>query len=221
MILYFVVEGRHYEKKIYKKWIPYLKSQLNYVDTVADLKANSFYIVSGNGYPQYKLRIRDACADINNLGNIDCLFICVDTEESKYEARLNEINEYIRNECPPINCEIIVIIQNKCIECWLMGNKDIDISNTSNHELVRYRNNYNVNVLDPEKLTSINNRTIGEYAKRYLILMLRENGLRYTRNSVRDVATHDYFIKLLERFEDDEHIKTFQYFVNEFLRISS
>lgn len=187
---------------------------MNYVPSISDLTENSFTIISGHGYPQYYNIIKNAYLDIDRLGNIDYLLICIDAEILSYEEKLNEVNNFIQNECHNVNCETIVVIQNNCIESWLMGNKRISISNARNPELIRYRNHYNVNNLDPEGLVLIDERTIGRFTYRYLKLMLQENGLRYSKKNVTCVNTKEYFESLVERYNDDNHIRSFGIFFN-------
>jgi len=96
-----------------------------------------------------------------------------------------------------------------------MGNKRLNISRTANQELKQYRDFYNVNLLDPEGLTSPDDRTIGQFTKRYLKLMLQEKGLSYSRNSVGGVSTEGYFNQLVRRFEKYNHIYSFGIFLHE------
>jgi hypothetical protein len=86
--------------------------------------------------------------------------------------------------------------------------------------LLRYRDFYNVNIKDPEGLSSIDGRTIGQFSVDYLKLMLREKGLAYSKNNVSAVNKRVYFNQLVRRFRDDNHIKSFGIFFQELSNIS-
>ncbi len=67
MNILFVVEGKRTEKRIYKKWIKYVQSSLEFVPKITDLTENNFTIISGGGYPGYKKVIRNSFRDVNRL----------------------------------------------------------------------------------------------------------------------------------------------------------
>jgi uncharacterized protein YaiI (UPF0178 family) len=221
MNILFVVEGKRTEKRIYKKWIKYVHSSLEFVPTITDLNGNNFTIVSGGGTPKIFEIIKDSIRDINRLNNIDYLFICIDSEELSFSKKFSEMEEFIEKECPPVNSDLVLIIQNHCIETWLMGNKKINLSSAQNQELCKYRDFYNVNTLDPEDLVSIDDRTIAQFTLDYLVLMLREKGLSYSKSNVSAVSNKSYFNQLVKRFEDHDHIKSFGYLLQELKKIST
>lgn len=210
MNILFLVEGKKSEKKIYQRWLPLMLNQPTYVGSIQEIDNDNFTIISGNGYPGYFKIIYNAFNDIDTFNYIiDQIFICVDSEEKDYNEKYNEIRNYVENECPHIYSNVNIIIQHHCIETWLMGNKDIDISHTTNLELINYRNHYNVNQLDPELLYTPHGELIARYSLKYLKLMLSEFDIVYTKNKVNGVTTRDYFDKLVERFNIDGHIPSF------------
>lgn len=219
MNILFIVEGKRTEKMLYKKWIPYLYNSLDYVSSISELHENNFTIISGGGNPQYFERIKEIFRDIIELNNVNYVFICVDSEELSFSEKLQEMKDFIANDCPLIDCEIKIIVQNHCIETWLMGNKKINISTTSNKELQKYRDFHNVNILDPEYLVSIDDRTIAQFTFNYFKLIIRDKGLSYSKNNVKYVGNQSYFNQLKKRFENDNHISSFGYFLNEISRI--
>ena len=128
MNILFIVEGKRTEKKLYKIWIPYLCSSLNYVELIQEISIDSFTIISGEGYPGYFNIIKNAFQDIVDYNyNINYLFICVDSEQKDYHEKLSEIEEFIQDECCNIDSEVVIIVQNHCIETWLIGNKNFDL----------------------------------------------------------------------------------------------
>jgi len=221
MNILFVVEGKRTEKRIYKKWIKYVQANLEYVPTITDLTENNFTIISGGGYPGYYKVIKNSIRDVNRLNNIDYLFICIDSEELSFSEKFREMEEFIEKECPPVNSDVVLIIQNHCIETWLMGNKKINLSVAQNQKLRKYRDFYNVNTLDPEDLLSIDNRTIAQFTLDYLVLMLREKGLAYSKSNVSAVSNKSYFNQLVKRFKGHNHIKSFGYLLQELKKVSS
>lgn len=213
MNLLFVVEGKNTEKKLYKKWITYINPNMVYVESILDLNQNNFTIISGGGLPRYYKIIKNAFEDIRSLNNVKYIFICVDSEEKEYAYKKDEMNNFINNECCEINSTKFVIVQHHCIETWLMGNKNIDISKTTNKELIIYKNYYNVNLLDPEGLKSFDGSLIADFTLKYLKLMLSECGLFYNKHNVSNVDNREYFNKIVERFNNDKHINSFGYFL--------
>jgi hypothetical protein len=188
--------------------------------SISDLIDNNFTIIKGGGFPGYYDVIKNSIRDVNQLGVVDYLFICVDSEERSYSEKLKELETFIKEECPAVHSGLVLIVQNHCIETWLMGNKRINISSPQNRELLRYRDFYNVNIKDPEGLSSIDGRTIGQFSVDYLKLMLREKGLAYSKNNVSAVDKRVYFNQLVRRFRDDNHIKSFGIFFQELSNIS-
>ncbi|MCJ7570743.1 MAG: 2-dehydropantoate 2-reductase [Candidatus Thermoplasmatota archaeon] len=221
MNLLFLVEGKRTEKRLYKKWIPYVCDYLKYVNSLQEISENNFTIISGEGYPAYFRIIENAILDLaENEHDIDYLFICVDSEELDYNTKRSEIQSFV-DKYDKVPTEVVIIIQNHCIETWLMGNKDIEINNTTNSDLIKFRNHYNVNQLDPEYLTSMHGETIANFTNQYLRLMLQEQGLIYSKTTLNHVDNREYFNKLIERFSNDNHINSFGFFYNYLQNLNS
>jgi len=51
MNVYFLVEGRRTEKKIYPKWLSHLVPELTKVDFFEDVKEFNYKLFSGFGFP--------------------------------------------------------------------------------------------------------------------------------------------------------------------------
>lgn len=209
MNILLIVEGKRTEKKLYKKWVTYIHPDLEFVSMVGELKGNKFTIISGKGFPGYYDVIKQSILDYNSLSDIDYLFICIDSEELSYSEKRNELERFINEECPPVRPGLVLIIQNHCIETWLIGNRKLNLSSAQNQGLCKYRDFYNVNTHDPEGLTSIDERTTAQFTLDYLRLMLREKGLPYSKSNVSAVNNRSYFNQLVKRFKDKNHIKSF------------
>ena len=61
-------------------------------------------------------------------------------------------------------------------------------------------------------MSSIHGETVARFTYDYLRLMLREHCLTYTKRNVRDVSNRSYFNKLIERFQNDNHLNSFGVF---------
>ena len=131
------------------------------------------------------------------------------------------MEEFIEKECPPVNSGLVLIVQNHCIETWLMGNRKLNLSSAQNQELRKYRDFYDVNTLDPENLTALDNRTIAQFTFDYLVLMLKEKGLTYSKSNVSAVNSKSYFRQLVKRFKEDNHIRSFGNLLHELKKIST
>ncbi|GBL11158.1 hypothetical protein MSj_02658 [Microcystis aeruginosa Sj] len=51
MNIYFLVEGRSTEKKLYTAWLTYLIPEFKRVDFYDQVNHNNYFLISGNGYP--------------------------------------------------------------------------------------------------------------------------------------------------------------------------
>ena len=219
MKLAFIVEGKSTEKKIYHQWVQYLIPKIKYIKLEEDFVDNSFKIISSEGYPFLLDTIKDFFKDVQEDASIDYIFICFDSEEDDYQTKYDLMKRYIK-ECPQISAGIKIIVQHHCLETFLISNRSINISRTSCETLKKYRDFYNVNVNDPEKITSIDERTIAQFTYHYLKLLLKEKGLNYSKRNTKDVETRDYFNKIVKRYKDSKHIQSFGHFYEDMLQIS-
>lgn len=117
MNIYFLVEGRHTEKKIYPEWLKYLIPELIKVDYYDQVKDNNYYLISGKGYPSILGdHLVNAVDKIQETNNYDYLVICVDADEETVEERINYIDNYIQDKSFNLGkTKVVIIIQNRCI----------------------------------------------------------------------------------------------------------
>ncbi|MFM6395245.1 MAG: hypothetical protein ACKPFF_01005, partial [Planktothrix sp.] len=127
MNIYFLVEGKSTERKIYPKWLEYLIPNLVRVQYYDQVENNNYYLISGEGYPKILYDgLENAVDKILEAPRYDYLVICVDADEESVEERIQYIREFISGK--EINLgktKVEIIIQNRCIETWLLGNKRI------------------------------------------------------------------------------------------------
>ncbi|MDB9315843.1 hypothetical protein PN462_22215 [Spirulina sp. CS-785/01] len=126
MNLYFLVEGRSTETKLYPRWLQYLVPELTQVDNHDDVQKNNYYLVSGQGYPAILNYLSTAVEDITEVGVYNYLVICVDADEDSVKERKEEIRTFIEEQNFELgSTKVKIIIQNRCIESWLLGNRKI------------------------------------------------------------------------------------------------
>jgi hypothetical protein len=208
MNLYFLVEGRRTERKVYRAWLGYTFPNLQEVDKIEDIKSNNFFMITGYGYPSYRQRIREALDNINQLGTIDHFFICIDTEEKSIDAKKEEIERIISEGQAFQNCHII--LQNCCIETWFLGHQRMLKRNPTNEILRGFKKFYDVSVDDPENMEHPSDYEYrAHFHLEYLKAMLREQNLSYTKSNPRDVLKRHYFDALIKRTNKTNHIQTF------------
>ena len=216
MNIYVVVEGKS-EKPVYRKWIQFLNSNLTYVNDIFEIRNNNFSIISGSGYPQYFKVIKNAIADVNNVGNIDRLIIAIDSEDMTCNEKYNEVYNQIKDE----NCiaQLYIIVQYFCLETWALGNKQVGPRNPHNSKLLVYKKTFNVLDKDPELLPSYPPEELNRshFALKYLKLMLKEKHLTYTKTRPTALLHPTYFKEVKKRLETTGHILSFNVFLSSFI----
>ncbi len=225
MNLYFLVEGRRTEKKVYPKWLGYLLPSLERVDSPKKADENNYFLVSGGGYPSMlEEKLENSPKDVAATPVYDYLVIVLDADEETPAERREEVNRSVteakekltRDDVAiPANCEIEVIVQNRCIETWFLGNKEGFNRNPDSPELRGYIEFYDVSENDPElmyKPTYID-WSIAQFHFNYLIRMLQARRLRYTKHRPGAVLERHYVDQLKDRLSDNpDHLPTLKGF---------
>jgi hypothetical protein len=220
MNLYIIVEGRRTEKKIYPVWIKYVNPTLRQISNLDEFTTDCYIIYSAQGIGDYEKVISQAIKDVNSHPEIDYLVISTDSEEISLEKRKSLLENFIIN----LNFDLTkvrLIIQHFCIEAWALGNKKAFKRNPSNKTLCNYYNFYNAMENDPEEMPNYNEDIFGskaQFAFDYLTLALKEkyDHLRYEKGHPALIKKESYFKQLKERLENDNHIKSFQMFLDAF-----
>jgi len=214
-----VVEGRVVEKAVYTVWIPLVNNTLTRAAYLTDVAGNNFYIVSGNGYPQYFDVIDAALQDVAADDTFDRLVICIDSEEMTLEEKREEVVTHVQGTGFG-HVDYRVVVQHFCFETWALGNRVIGSKNPQNEALRRYRQLYNVRSRDPEGLPALDEEqlTRSQFAEKYLRLMLndRHKSLTYSKANPRVVAHPKYFQHVCNRLNDTHHIQSFRAFLEAF-----
>lgn len=218
MNLYFLVEGKT-EKKLYPKWIEYLIPSLKRIDTPNKADRNCYYLISGGGFPGLlDNHLVDSTQDINDAGNYDYFVIALDSDEVTIDERIEEIKKRIIDENISIgNCELKIIVQNRCIETWLLGNRNVFSRRPTTPELIECIKFYNVFEENPELMSSPSTfqDTISIFHSEYLKLMLAEKNIKYTKKYPKDTLKPYYINGLKNRLtQTPNHLYTLKIFFN-------
>jgi hypothetical protein len=218
MNIYFLVEGKRTEMKVYPKWLSYLVPELKKVKNFDAVTANNYFMFSGNGFPSLlDNHLRNCVIDINNVGNYDYFVICLDADEQDVSACTQEILDFMANEEISLNAktQFEIIVQNRCLETWFLANPKIFKRNPNSDFLRECVEFYNVKKKDPElmqKLPDFEGST-SVFHSRYLQELLAEKNVSYSKKNPQGVV-EEYFLKqLVARSQKTNHIPTFQYFI--------
>lgn len=217
MNIYFLVEGKRTEKKVYPKWLSHLLPELIEVNDPFEVKSNNYYLFNGNGFPSLlDNHLRNAVSDVNEIAKFDYLVICLDSDDETIEYRRNEVYDFIQNNNLSLDIsKFIVIVQNKCIETWFLGNRKIYSKQPQSLQLRTFNRFFNVKINDPEIMTSLENfGSSAQFHEAYLSEMLFEKNIRYTKKNPNGVVEKHYLQELIKRQQDTNHLLSFKYFLD-------
>lgn len=220
MNVYVVVEGRIVEKEVYTVWIPQVNKTLSPAVLLTDVSDNNFFIVSGNGYPQYLDIIHAGLEDVASTDMFDRLVICVDSENMSLDDKRDEIAAFV-NSTTYAHIDYRVVVQHFCFETWALGNRRIGRKHPAHDSLLgKYRGIYNVLTHDPEGLPALVNERLNrsQFAEKYLRVTLndRNKNLSYSKHNPSVVAHPTYFSNVRRRLQETGHISSFQAFIDAF-----
>ncbi|MEP0855168.1 hypothetical protein [Trichocoleus sp. DQ-U1] len=200
MNLYFLVEGRRTEKKVYPAWLGHLLPELQRVNAYHQVNEKNYYLISGEGYPSliYDF-IPRAIEEINLSGKYDYFVVCLDAEENTVPDIRKEIDEFIRKESFELGkTKLVIIVQNRCLETWFLGNRKIYSKNPQNQPLLNYSRYYDVSVDDPELMDKYNDfNTHAQFHGAYLKALFEEKNIIYNKRNPGDVLKAYYLAELI------------------------
>ena len=215
MNLYFLVEGKRTEKKLYPAWLNVLVPALNRVDDISDISSCTYYIFSGEGYPSLlDVHLENAIKDYLACGKFNRMVVCLDVDDSTPEARKAVVTEAAASFGIP-DGELTVIAQECCIETWFLGNRKA-VSPAPNesrlHDCLEF---YNVREDDPERMgfpQQFNARSV--FHDYFFKLVSRDKGFKYTKVNPRHVKDEVFLRELIERRNQSDHLNTFGDFLD-------
>lgn len=209
MNLYFLVEGRRTEKKIYPKWLSHLLPELTEVSDPFKVDMNNFYLFNGNGFPSLlDNHLLNAVEDVNTIAKFNYFIICLDSDDATVEERREYVLTFIRKHKVQLTkSTFVIIVQNKCIETWFLGNRRAYSKNPQTIELRKYNLFFNVQKNDPELMTAIDDfSTSAQFHEEYLTQMLLEKKIRYSKKNPNAVGERHYLEELISRQNDTGHL---------------
>ena len=215
MNLYFLVEGKT-ERKLYPAWLSVLLPNFQRVNIAAQATQQTYYLISSNGYPGLlDVTLPDAIDDILDVNRYDYLVIVLDADEVSVSERRQEVEKrlasYTLGRCRPH-----IVVQNCCLESWLLGNRTVFSRQPANPDLRDCVTFYDVYNDDPELMLKPTPFTgsIAAYHFKYLQLMLKARRIQYNKKDPRDTAEPYYLQQLQERVaQTPTHLHTLQSFL--------
>ncbi|WP_158685578.1 hypothetical protein [Pseudoalteromonas sp. T1lg122] len=214
--MYFLVEGRGTEMRVYPKWVNAFLPKLPFHNDYESFKSsdNGFYLMSGDGYPSILNEIDNAIVNVNNIGNVDYLFIVLDCDEDCEKERYQEVI----NKTAPQNLnertEIKVIIQKRCFETILLGNRKVIPRNSNNAQFVSYFNYHDVTLQDPELMGNFSDDfTHSQFHAEYLRKALMDKRIKYSKGNPKAILCESFTNELIKRVKETDHLPMFQNFV--------
>lgn len=215
MNIYFIVEGKRTESKVYPAWLSYLAPNIRKISFFDEPDKNTYKIVNANGQPFYP-EISDAINEVNSVGKYDYLVLCLDAEDYSVDEVEADIHCFLEKEQLKLDhAELILIVQNRCIETWFLGNRRIYSRNPQNPVLAEYTNYYEVSAQDPEQMGKYRGfNTHAHFHEAYLQALFAEKNLSYTKKYPGHVLDETYLKQLKARIHDEpNHLITFQNFI--------
>ena len=155
MNLYILVEGRRTESRVYPKWIAYLLPHYSRVLSPDAIGRNSYFLVSGEGYPRLlDIVLSRAIEDINSCGRYTYFVICLDADDVSVQERRLEVQSRLDSASPPLDSSVTarIVVQNRSIETWFLGNRVVFPRNPTGRRFREFVQFYDVSGNDPEAM---------------------------------------------------------------------
>jgi hypothetical protein len=172
---------------------------------------NNFFIVSANGYPGILLNhLTNAVKDITEYKNFDFLVIILDSEELSEAERRKEVEESLKQYSEFFtHTKPFIIIQHRCIETWLLGNKTLKVEKPNAEDFKEYLSFYDVFENDPEKMPSHPKYSVhAHFHEAYLKAIFRENNIVYSKRNPGYAKEPVYLENLKNRHQESDHLSS-------------
>ncbi|MDM8520453.1 DUF4276 family protein [Anaerolineales bacterium HSG6] len=217
MNLYFLVEGQT-EAKIYSKWLQYLLPDFERVKSHNRVSHKNYYLFNAGGFPSiiYK-HLPNAIREVNTAGKFDYLVMCFDADENSVTEREDEVVRCLEKKNLFLeNTQLILVIQNRCIETWLLGNRAVSNGVRRKKDLKKYTKFYNVALRDPEKMAKPKGfaKPLQQFHFEYFMKLSQHQAIRYRKGHPRGVAEESYLRELEARIDETNHLPSFRNFRN-------
>lgn len=217
MNIYFLVEGKRTERKVYPAWLGYLLPELKQVKSYDEVNKNNYYLFSAEGYPSIIYdHLPNAIADIQVNGKFNYFVVCLDAEENTMSYVQEEIYDFLAAEKIQMgDTKLFIIIQNRCFETWFLGNRRIYSRQPQDRPLRDYTQYYNISVDCPELMGKFSNfNTHAQFHEAYLKELFRAKNISYSKKNPGEVLQKYYLEQLIIRTqENNQHLPSFQNFI--------
>lgn len=219
MNIYFLVEGKRTEMKVYPKWLSILIPELSRVQWHHEVTSNNYCIFTGDGFPSLlDNHLKNSIEDINDSGNFNYLVICLDSDDDSIEERKQQVVDFINDENIEINprTKLVIIVQNKCFETWFLGNTKIFKNNPTSSYLIDCIKHYNVKTDDPELMEKPQDfdQTTAIFHSSYLQEILAERKIKYSKKNPQEVTEKYFLEELIKRNSKTNHLQSFKEFID-------
>jgi hypothetical protein len=221
MNIYFLVEGLRTEMIVYPKWLQILLPDLNRVLHFRHARHNDYYMFSGHGFPSLlHSHLKNCLDDINDVGNYDYFVICLDSDDKTVAETESEIFDFMHKHHLGLHprTQLKIIVQQKCVETWFLGNPKIFNNHSKNEVVQAYADFYNVKTHDPELMLKPNYYlpSVSMFHVDYLTRMLRDTSaakMRYSKRNPTVVCQDAYLRELIKRSRKaNGHLASFRHF---------
>ncbi len=221
MNLYFLLEGKRTEPQLYRRWLAYALPDLCEVRHASELDGGSFRLRSAGGYPQILDRIRGSVDEVESSGiRLDQFFVCLDAEEASYDQRYAEVAAFLQALSPSFLCTVIV--QNCCVETWLLGDRSLLRPPPRTEELRDLQSYYDVSRDDPEDMPArAGYATRARFHLAYLKAVIRDRNagrirerFRYSKRRVGHFGQPSHLRALVDRHDETRHLNSFGHLLN-------
>lgn len=219
MKIYVLVEGISTEMTVYPKWFERLLPIKNIYTTSEEFEQfkNSdagIFFVSGNGYPSIIDHI-DGAIQNASMSNVDYLIIIIDSDEESPVSREHSVRQEIDQRVIPDRLHVIVIVQNRCFETFLLANRRAIPRVPREKLLVDFKRYYDVNADDPELMGNYSeDYTHSQFHFKYASTALRENRIMYSKSNSSGVATQPFLDEIIIRAQQSSHVNSFSNLLN-------
>lgn len=212
--LYFLVEGKRTEARVYPEWLKQLLPRYTRVPSPDEAAGTSYFLISGEAYPRLlDVALPNSVADINDTQRYHYLIVCLDADECSVEERRQEVLTRIAEATPKLDPGVTahVIVQNRSIETWFLGNRTLFPRRPSGQRFRDMAAFYDVSVDDPESMPVMPGYdSHADFHHEYLREMFRERKLSYSKSRTDVVADRTYLQALRDRVAAcPTHLQTF------------
>lgn len=214
MNVYFLVEGRRTETRVYPAWLKILVPRLNRVNRYDAANEWNYFLLSGGGYPcMLQDHLRNSIEEVKASGKYRYLVVCLDADDSSAQERNAEVTARAKEYgCPEEQLQVVV--QDSCIETWFLGHRKIVSPAPNTPELDKCLSFYDVRQHDPEQMQApagVLSRS--GYHHSYFECVVRNKKLNYSKTNPRLVTEPHYLQELINRRDSTGHLPTFGAFV--------